>query len=1574
MAKELVTPLEDKQIEAFKAGASREEVATLSKQPLEDVPMMVDPLDPQQVTETTGLDINPEAFLDQPKDSDTIRRLAGSQILALNEVPTRELVHLVATDPNITGRLQAEYADKIDRRREELRDALNTTFVDSPADMQDNILGAVALDTKLTEQATQPGAIEKEVVDSVAPLFNFNEEKEDIQVLKLMQANSLAEMWNQATKADITGDVLGAFLPFNFVLDSDDLTSSKEIQKLFDEPIDSLETLVFAWQAQPADRKAMIWPSLVKEVKKATGTDVGGFNITDKNTLKAMAFLDLFMRPDAVEEATFTKRLDIALGVLDAVDFAPQAIMAILRASRQSIKSSNIAKIAKEVGNEELSSDITAASIIDDDIAEAANISKQDAINNSMPYVEPEELAPSKIDGLSGPVVDKLNNIARLNNNIETHFAEDSERLKIGITNKPEREYHVKRQLEKITEESEDYLTDQGFYIENLRSVDVSEDLTRISYDIRDGATGELHLKLNEDIRWGLDKVTGDFTETVEAGARPGASASRFLGSPSWWARTASSDKKVGSDFFESFKSASVLEDLTAADKQSLGDLLQESTKSVRGVTKAKARERVNQVLIQGDEQINEVTGVRGRVYSVQELREGIKMNGGGEVKLTSDDEIAAYYGANMVSKTLFNINNRVARRQLEAINAKQIAGVDGQHGIGRVFDTANAGQLSASTTSTRIWNRGSGEIINASPDAIQEAYTKGQKLVKLLEPEELPPNLRTSVGREFVDYVLVHTDDIADLPSVVLHKKDGYVPKINQNVEWLLKENVSIGVKNDRAYKNQVTLRFFSNEGDAVKARKAIIARQTAKINNNPEISPAQRSIQIKDLEARYEKVADREISPEQRLTESFGSSGGLYTGARSKSDIFYGLNDIEPERLGAFQALQRATAHTGAYATRNEWRLGEQQRWVNSVREVMGGSVDITDFQSTKLGITPREKALEEMRTRINLWSGMPTKEETVWKSFTQGVHDLALYGFRGAGYADKSSVKSLLWLKHADPFAAAKSAAFHTTLGMFNPVQVYVQSQAAVVSIARFPKEAPSAIKYATGMAYLDRMHNKQAFNTNLLKLRKDAPLLEEVHKQWLKSGLPQSVRTNADIVAMESGIGNSMDSFKRVMDAGMAPYRFGEMINRRISFSMSYLNWKKANPGKIANRDELVSIIGDSKMSMLELNRANAARFQGGPDANFMESVLGVMFQFGQVPMKTLELAVKGSARGGLKPGEKARILGVQAALFGLVGVPMGGAIFSGFEELTGVRRESMDPEVVAAWNGGMTQALLTNYLGADVEIASRASLSSGIQTFLADLANGNDGIGWKAAGAFGSVGQRVSDLVSQGIWPVLGAAYDDEPITKADWGVFAGNLGELLRQIPSSSRNLFVAQIMNDMNILYDKKGQVVVWKDFNPQTELFTALGFSPSERERIRQIQASNMDAAKVEQSYVNVYAAMLHRAVVTGRGDLPSRATYRLADRILSRAGLDEAAQVRIKQKVLKRLTDPETIRDREYKTWYNRLYVDPLTGMMIEMSPHSPLHTLKGGTPIIQPLGQQLERQTTGQEPLPIAEEQE
>jgi hypothetical protein len=730
--------------------------------------------------------------------------------------------------------------------------------------------------------------------------------------------------------------------------------------------------------------------------------------------------------------------------------------------------------------------------------------------------------------------------------------------------------------------------------------------------------------------------------------------------------------------------------------------------------------------------------------------------------------------------------------------------------------------------------------------------------------------------------------------------------------------------------------------------------AEATAKIEADVSLTDAQKQQEINKLDKKWEFVQDREMTQAEKLTESFGSSGGLYTGPRSSHDIYYGLRDVTPERLSPFEAFQREAVHVGKYVSVNDWRLGQEQQWLNTVREVLPELGDgIKGFSDTKLPDSKAGKALEEQRRRIRLWSGVPTKEETAYQGMVQGLHDWMLHsGIRplgekaGLGFRDKSSIKSLLWLKHADPSTAVKAAVFHTSLGMGVPVQLYVQAQAAVVAAARFPEVAADASQYAFRMATLDLVQHATARGPVYKAMKEGASELEEVHTAWMKSGLRDSVKTNADIIAMESGVGNSLQSVRKVMNAGLIPYRAGELFNRRFSFTASYLNWKKANPGRVPTNDELAAIVGDAKTSMLELNRANAARWQGGPDSSFFESVAGVMTQFDQVTAKTLELLTKPGKGGGVgwTHKEKARVLFGQLGLFGIAGVPMGGAIVEGLKQL-GNNEEVEDPMVIATLNGGISDLLVQHYMGADVEVGSRAALSQGITGWITDIMTMHEGVDLESASAFGSFVGRGYDFLTKGVWPIMVTSYHNQTFTKED----LVDIWTELSKVPTSGRNYWKADIMNRSNTIMDAKGQRLLMKDFNWQTEFMTMVGFRPSDEVAVRELQLDNMDAQKRVQHYTDLTVHLMHKAMVTGDGNPADKARFERVMTYLSKI-VPEHMQPQIRQNVANRIFNKQqTLQDREIKKWLDRSVIDPATSRLSDPHERSTLRALETQRPI-------------------------
>ncbi len=1534
----------------FQSGASQEEILETSRQLDFSEDKAYDTMDflGQDLTDLMG----------KAKTTENIRNLAVPQAVVLGNLDTdNQSLQSLRSDPDIKTTVDEMFLKNIDEAREDIRTAFNEAASFDPFDVKDLTFAVADIDKELMDNAEQPGGLEKQVIETIAP-FDFQAEKLKFNQLQLMMANDLADMYDDNDWFDLTQDFLGFTAPFGIVLDQIDLQNSEKLNLLIENPEGTLEGLIRSWHSLDVDRKLEYWPTLKDEILESTKTQLLGKDLSDGNVLKALLFTSFFMDPEnGPENAQFDRRLDIALGGIDALGLS-SIISGISVVARNHIKSSHIAKIANEVGNKKMATDISTTNVIDPDTARVSGLNHQEAVNIVDPVKTVEEFSPEKIDGITPQVLQNLNEFARLRSNTLSTFSEDADRLRYSLTTTPEREFLIRKEIDKLANEPlEDYLIEQGFTLDNIIASKINDVGADISFQIsKTDSLGNLQQSEfpAKKITWKINDVTGNFDETVEALENSALlqEGSKLVMSPSFIARAASSGKDILTDFQDTFRAASNLDDIQELDRKLLTNVLKESLQPYSRLNK-QSKKNVDDVLIAGDEYINPETAVRGREWTINELRSGIiQRPGGGTIRLTTDDEIEAYLRNRMFTDMMFEVQNAATRRQYEVTNTKSIKGLEELDSLAKVYDRKQDAVISDVTKpGVEILDRRIGEMVPYSPELLEEAYEQGYKLSRLNQANRLPDDIGGI--NDFYNFILTHSDDIGDLPRVVNHKKTGYVPKQNKGVEFLVKERTSAGRLNGSDYGNPKTLRFVSNKADGVKIIKELIDQDTLRITNDPELTDVQKVSQLESLKDKYSIVADRELTPEQKLSEGMGWSGGPFNKARSSEDILYGLRGIQTERFSPLEVYQRELNQIVPYLSRNEWRLGEQQRWLNSVNNAMGDLVDIKGFNTTNLPKDhPKTAALETLRNQIRTWTAVPTQQETLWSSTLQGIHDWTLWGARGLGFSNKESVKSVLWFKHKDPFSALKAATFHTTLGLLNPVQLYVQSQAATVAAARFPKEASRSMGYAFKMAMLDKVENASA-NGRVVSMLTDAdtPLIKEVHNAWSRTGFRDSVRTNADITSMELGLGNSLNAYKKAIDSGLFFYRAGELFNRRFSFTSSYLNWKKANKNAIPNDDQLKEIMGDAKISMLELNRANAARFQGGPDASFWQNSLGLMFQFGQVATKTLELAAKGKARGGFSGAEKGRILFAQLALFGFAGVPFINTSMEYMLETTGIPKETLPPEAVTQWNGGFTELLTRHAMGADVDIGSRASIASNMTTFLADLVDGSEGISWQTAGAFGSLGTRVGKLMQQGIFPVLDKSGEDREITLEDLAV----VGKLLAEIPTSSRNVIAALLMNKEQRIFDGKGNIVANGDLNFATQVMTGFGFSPSRKSEAFERQADNYDAKAQIKAVSDVYFSMIRNSALFGDGDHPSANGLDVADAYLFKK-LDKALHQQVRDNIRDRIMNPTTLEERTLKDWYKRQIIDPITGILIEPLDRSLSRQLTTKKPLQQPLGPQ------------------
>jgi hypothetical protein len=693
------------------------------------------------------------------------------------------------------------------------------------------------------------------------------------------------------------------------------------------------------------------------------------------------------------------------------------------------------------------------------------------------------------------------------------------------------------------------------------------------------------------------------------------------------------------------------------------------------------------------------------------------------------------------------------------------------------------------------VWDANLRQFVRREDLDLEEVYAHGGQVVKFMEPITPP-----GTG-ERVSFAITRSDDITSLPRVVLHRRAGYVPKINKNVSYFVKafeptrlDGRDIAATDPGAAVR--TLRFFDNRKEA---EEWLAEHEKA----NPGV---------------YRVLEDRQLEQERRAgaVDGPGVGGhGLYTGPRASEDIPFGKAGGPTERIGSFEAIGRNLSSVARYVPRNAWRLGMEQRALNTANRLLPGSHYTSFNQLVNVPDTESGRFIKKLHDQIEEWMGFPTKEEQLWAATVQETYD-KLVGTKLPG------LKGLLYLKHKDPIAAARAAAFHSLLGWFNPIQLWVQAQGASVALGTNlfrPLELAKVIRGTTALAAVDHLENPRAIVHTAKAFGMAEDELVAMKALWEKTGLKDSILTTADHAAAAVGHGIGMDALARASNKGLVFYRAGELFNRRVSFVTALRRWQEKNPGVQVTDDALKSILTQSNNLMLGLTRANRAQWQKG--------VWSVPTQFLQISTKTMETLL--GMNGNFTAAERGQILMGQLMLYGAAGIPLGGMGASWLIQSMGYTSQSdienrLDPEIRKAINEGFEGWASMAMFGIDIDVGQRASLASGINQTLDRFIFDDGTLAEKFLGAFGSSATRFWRGMTGAFEPLSGGLAETRAISNPL--AVVGDMAKTLSTWNNASKGLF----MNRYDLIVDRHGNPTVKREFSMAEEVAQAIGFRLTE------------------------------------------------------------------------------------------------------------------------------------------------
>lgn len=862
-------------------------------------------------------------------------------------------------------------------------------------------------------------------------------------------------------------------------------------------------------------------------------------------------------------------------------------------------------------------------------------------------------------------------------------------------------------------------------------------------------------------------------------------------------------------DFMSTVKAAIRLDNTAAAVSTQLQRVVRDASKPIRGL-KGKPRnqriQEVDDVLVHGDDLEKE--------FTPQQLKAGV--NG---VKL-DEDQIEYYYNMRGVVNGLGILRNMEARRVMQAREVKTIS-VGGENFFGEVIsDPANAARRLMGKNAIWKYDPESGGKIEVARLNMGDEYAKGFRLVRLEED--------AFVGSNRYQHVLVKSDTVSDLPEVVLDLKKGYIPRVNPKATYYVQAFSPSSVDGVQSVIRKA-VRSFDNKKEADAFASQMFA--TSKQEGFPDATT-------------FRVVEDGELEAFRAGDTGISQTGGLIYGKRARTKIPHNNGDAsDVPRTSALESIELYLENSKNYMTRSEWRMGLREKWENTAQFHLGGTRVSFDDPGVALANTD----LRNLHEKITEFSGFMDKSERAWEQTVKGVYEWSI------DKAGRNRISDfILTQRHKDPLTRLRSATFHTLLGMFNPIQLWVQAQGAAVAMSMNitnPAKLGQIFQRQGGLAMIQHVdfNDSSKINTALAKTFGFSSVdeLKAYKSMWDRSGLYDSTLSSADVEAAARGYPTSGDALKKFLDSGLMFFRAGELFNRRFAFLTAVD--ELGGVAKVQASDTLFKeALSRTNDLILNLGKANRASWQKG--------FLSVPTQFMQIQTKTIESIL--GLNGALTGPERMKLLMGQFALYGAAGMFGGQWALRQIASASGMDQidvNEMDEGVLRAFTGGLTDWFLYQ-MGADTMGSDRGSLLNGMdQTLLSLFTDEMSAFEWMGGPSAVGPERFWRKLRQVSTWfatpqDINGqVSFAAEDVTDTLRFMVEGARGLALSPF-ATGRQMDMYFLMRDLGQLRDKNGNLIAAprEGFNWQTEWATLMGFKPEILQRKFDLSTINEELRK--------------------------------------------------------------------------------------------------------------------------------
>lgn len=252
-------------------------------------------------------------------------------------------------------------------------------------------------------------------------------------------------------------------------------------------------------------------------------------------------------------------------------------------------------------------------------------------------------------------------------------------------------------------------------------------------------------------------------------------------------------------------------------------------------------------------------------------------------------------------------------------------------------------------------------------------------------------------------------------------------------------------------------------------------------------------------------------------------------------------------------------------------------------------------------KENITDRERLRAAQNYRQSMIDLLSIKSETAKNvdSYRQKLADSIL---KSQGQKGVDLVEDHLLHRVSDPSQFFKNVAFHTKLGLFNPVQFFLQAQSVAHVVAI---EGPvRGIRAAGAAAYTTILH--RAGDPGIIKAAakhaktwgyKTTDHFEESYNALKRSGwdrVGRDIGVRGDFLEEQVVTGK----FGQALEAGTVFFNKGEQFSRNTAWHSAYQRWREANPTKAFDDVGIQEVLKRADLLTANMTAASKARWQEG----------------------------------------------------------------------------------------------------------------------------------------------------------------------------------------------------------------------------------------------------------------------------------------------------------------------------------------------------------------------------------------